>query len=165
MKVWLTSECCTCMIRSIQASEWFLLLICTLIFPYTTVWPSSIGQYWWHFNWKTNRAIVRWLWLITTHSGWLLITREDDQPIKSQANPCVGHQARESPTNQSDLKQKHVAGGRWETWFGFYCSLVDKLLTSDRKSKRAWSDCVPRIPFILRGSPNECWLHTCREHA
>ena len=69
MKIWLTSECCTCMMRSIQASEWFLLLICTLIFPYTTVWPSSMGQYWWHFNWKTNKAIQRLHWLITTSRG------------------------------------------------------------------------------------------------
>ena len=34
-------------------------------------------------------------------------------------------------------------------------------ITSDRGSKRAWSNCVLRIPFILSGSPNECWLHTC----
>ena len=24
-----------------------------------------------------------------------------------------------------------------------------------------WSNCVPCIPYILSGSPNECWLHTC----
>ena len=29
------------------------------------------------------------------------------------------------------------------------------------RSKRAWSNCVLCIPFILSGSPNECWLHTC----
>ena len=34
-------------------------------------------------------------------------------------------------------------------------------ITSDRRSKRAWSNCVLCIPFILSGSPNECWLHTC----
>ena len=33
-------------------------------------------------------------------------------------------------------------------------------ITSDRRSKRAWSNCVMCIPFILGGSPNECWLHT-----
>ena len=33
-------------------------------------------------------------------------------------------------------------------------------ITSDRKFKRAWSNCVLCIPFILGGSPNECWLHT-----
>ena len=33
-------------------------------------------------------------------------------------------------------------------------------ITSDRRSKRAWSNCVMCIPFILSGSPNECWLHT-----
>ena len=32
---------------------------------------------------------------------------------------------------------------------------------SDSKSKRAWSNCVLCIPFILSGSPNECCLHTC----
>ena len=34
-------------------------------------------------------------------------------------------------------------------------------ITRDRRSKRAWSNCVFCIPFILGGSPNECWLHTC----
>ena len=34
-------------------------------------------------------------------------------------------------------------------------------ITSDRRSKRAWSKCVLCIPYILSGSPNECWLHTC----
>ena len=34
-------------------------------------------------------------------------------------------------------------------------------ITSDRRSKRAWSYCVLCIPFILSGSPNQCWLHTC----
>ena len=34
-------------------------------------------------------------------------------------------------------------------------------ITSDGRSKRAWSYCVLCIPFILSGSPNQCWLHTC----
>ena len=34
-------------------------------------------------------------------------------------------------------------------------------ITSDKGSQRAWSNCVLCIPFILSGSPNECWLHTC----
>ena len=34
-------------------------------------------------------------------------------------------------------------------------------ITSIRRSKRAWSNCVLCIPFILSGSPNECWLHKC----
>ena len=33
-------------------------------------------------------------------------------------------------------------------------------LTSDRRSKRTWLNCVLCIPFILSGSPNESWLHT-----
>ena len=33
-------------------------------------------------------------------------------------------------------------------------------ITSDKGSKRAWANCVLYIPFILSGSPNECWLHT-----
>ena len=33
-------------------------------------------------------------------------------------------------------------------------------ITRGRSSKYAWSNCVLSIPFILRGSPNECWLHT-----
>ena len=53
-----TSACCTCMIRSIQAWQWFKRLIWTLIAPYTTVWPSSMGQYWWHFNWNTIQHIL-----------------------------------------------------------------------------------------------------------
>ena len=34
-------------------------------------------------------------------------------------------------------------------------------ITNDRRSKGALSNCVLCIPFILRGSPNECCLHTC----
>ena len=34
-------------------------------------------------------------------------------------------------------------------------------ITSDRRSKHAWSKCVLCIPFILSGGPKECWLHTC----
>ena len=34
-------------------------------------------------------------------------------------------------------------------------------ITSDRKSKRAWSKCVLYIPYIFSGSLNEYWLHTC----
>ena len=28
-------------------------------------------------------------------------------------------------------------------------------------SKRAWSNCVVYIPFILSGTPTKCWLRTC----
>ena len=35
------------------------------------------------------------------------------------------------------------------------------LITSDRRSKREWSNHVLCIPFILSESANECWLHTC----
>ena len=37
-------------------------------------------------------------------------------------------------------------------------------ISSDRRSKHAWSNCVLCTPHILSGSPNECnecWLHTC----
>ena len=34
-------------------------------------------------------------------------------------------------------------------------------ITSDRKSKRAWSKFVLYIPYIFSGSLNEYWLHTC----
>ena len=30
-----------------------------------------------------------------------------------------------------------------------------------RRSQRTWSNCVLCIPLILRGGPNECWLHSC----
>ena len=33
--------------------------------------------------------------------------------------------------------------------------------TAPRISKRASSNCVLCIPFILSRRPNECWLHTC----
>ena len=33
-------------------------------------------------------------------------------------------------------------------------------ITSDRRSKRTWSNCVMYIRFILSGNPNKCWLHT-----
>ena len=34
-------------------------------------------------------------------------------------------------------------------------------ITNDRRSKHEWSNHVLCIPFILSGSPNECWLRTC----
>ena len=34
-------------------------------------------------------------------------------------------------------------------------------ITSDRKSKRAWSKCVLYIQYIFSGRLNEYWLHTC----
>ena len=34
-------------------------------------------------------------------------------------------------------------------------------ITRGRRSKRVWSNCVLCITFILSGSPDECWLHTC----
>ena len=34
-------------------------------------------------------------------------------------------------------------------------------IMSDRRSKHLWSNCIMCIPFILSGSPNESWLHTC----
>ena len=39
-------------------------------------------------------------------------------------------------------------------------SMPDQIM-SDRRSKRAWSNCVLCIPFILSGSPNEYWLYKC----
>ena len=33
-------------------------------------------------------------------------------------------------------------------------------ITSDRRSKHE-KKCFLRIPFVLSGIPNECWLHTC----
>ena len=38
---------------------------------------------------------------------------------------------------------------------------VTRLRVIRRRFKRAWSNCVLYIPYILSGSPNECWLHTC----
>ena len=35
------------------------------------------------------------------------------------------------------------------------------LITSDRRSKRAWSNCVLGIPFILSGSPNDATYMQC----
>ena len=35
-------------------------------------------------------------------------------------------------------------------------------ISSKRRSKRARSDCTLCSPFIRSGSPNECWLPTCR---
>ena len=35
-------------------------------------------------------------------------------------------------------------------------------ISSNRRSKRARSDCTLCSPFIRSGSPNECWLPTCR---
>ena len=32
---------------------------------------------------------------------------------------------------------------------------------SDRRPKQEWSNYILCIPFILNGSPNECWLHVC----
>ena len=43
----------------------------------------------------------------------------------------------------------------------FALSLCSAYVSCDSWSKHAWSDCVLCSPFILRGSPNECWLHTC----
>ena len=34
-------------------------------------------------------------------------------------------------------------------------------IMSDRRSKGVGLKSVPCIPFILSGSPNEYWLHTC----
>ena len=34
-------------------------------------------------------------------------------------------------------------------------------ITMGRTAKRASPNCVLCIPFILSGSPNNCWLHTC----
>ena len=34
-------------------------------------------------------------------------------------------------------------------------------ITRGRRAKRALSNCVVYIKFILSGSPNECWLYTC----
>ena len=34
-------------------------------------------------------------------------------------------------------------------------------ITSGRRSKSAWSKYILCIPYILSGSPNECWLHPC----
>ena len=36
----------------------------------------------------------------------------------------------------------------------------DQIMT-DRRSKLAWPKWVLCIPYILSGSPNEFWLHTC----
>ena len=33
-------------------------------------------------------------------------------------------------------------------------------ITSNRRFKRARSNCFMCIPFILSGRPNDCWLHT-----
>ena len=49
------------------------------------------------------------------------------------------------------LRKFHVTDGQ---------NMHDQI-TSDKRSKRTWSHCVMCIPFILSGSPNECWLHTC----
>ena len=42
-----------------------------------------------------------------------------------------------------------------------YRQITRDQITSDGRSKRAWSNCVLCLPFILSGSPNEFWRHTC----
>ena len=49
------------------------------------------------------------------------------------------------------LRKFHITDGQ---------SIHDQIM-SDRRSKRAWSNCVMCISFILSASPDECWLHTC----
>ena len=49
------------------------------------------------------------------------------------------------------LRRFHVADGQ---------SMRDQI-TRGRRSKWARSNCILCIPFILSGSPNQCWLHTC----
>ena len=34
-------------------------------------------------------------------------------------------------------------------------------ITRGRRSKHRQSNCIFCLPFILSGSPNECWIHTC----
>ena len=49
------------------------------------------------------------------------------------------------------LRKFHLTDGR---------NMRDQI-TSDRRSKCAWSHCILCIPFILCGIRNKCWLHTC----
>ena len=41
------------------------------------------------------------------------------------------------------------------------CQNTCDQITSDRKSKCTWSNCVLCIPFTLSGSPNKCLRHIC----
>ena len=49
----------------------------------------------------------------------------------------------------------------WLLWWQILIVNTRDQVTSDRRSKRAWWNCVLCIPFILSRSPNEYWLHTC----
>ena len=41
------------------------------------------------------------------------------------------------------------------------CQNTRDQIKGDRRSKCAGIKCFLCIPFILSGSPNECWLNTC----
>ena len=45
----------------------------------------------------------------------------------------------------------------------FAPTLCFTLVLCYRWSRHGWPNCVLCIPFILSGSPNESWLHTCDE--
>ena len=45
----------------------------------------------------------------------------------------------------------------------FAPTLCFALVLCYRWSRHGWPNCVLCIPFILSGSPNESWLHTCDE--
>ena len=78
-------------------------------------------------------------------------------------------------TNNTNNNQRMRSAGNNDRGSKHFCSIIvlctsftwhdsknmHDQITSDRRSKDVWSNCVLYIPFILSGSPNKCWPHTC----
>ena len=73
------------------------------------------------------------------------------QTSKSQRLRSVGNNNRRSKRFCSSTVLSQVSCDRWSK----------HTRSSDRRSEHLSSKCVLCIPYILSGSPNKCWIHTC----
>ena len=85
--------------------------------------------------------------LFLLFSGRLMYANEDDRQWSKVKTLLFQRCA---------LRKFHVTDGQKGAW----SNLRDQI-TSNRRLQRESSNCVLCIPYILTGSPNRCWLHTC----
>ena len=94
-----------------------------------------------------SKFFISGYFLFLLFSGRLMYANEDDRQWSKVKTLLFQRCA---------LRKFHVTDGQKGAW----SNLRDQI-TSNRRLQRESSNCVLCIPYILTGSPNRCWLHTC----
>ena len=129
---------------------------------YTDYWKERLSVSTLLFWWTEGRMLTSSLtYSVVSQGKWARGAVISHCPFD---NSCTSNNQTLRSAGDNDRSSKRFCSNVWCALRKFHVTDGQNTrdqITRDRRSKRGRSNCVLCIPFILSGSPNECWLHTC----